>query len=138
MADLNGSTAILAAFKAQEGERPEVIHPLLHNPILRNLVIAWSMTPVTFTHIKGAVPEDEAARWRWLWQGVQFDRDDIANALKIDRMKVGRLVERASAFRLIYPDGTANAVALQFIRSEIAKGLKTKKPKAPPAAKAGA
>jgi hypothetical protein len=123
---------LLDVFKAQESERPEVIHPLLNNSILRNLVIAWSMTPVSFATPKGEVPEEEAARWRWLWQGVRFDRDDIANALKLDRTKVGRLVDRASAFRLIYPDGTANELALQFIRQEIAKGLKGKgKPKAP-------
>lgn len=138
MADLNGSTELLTIFKAQEEERVECVHPLVKDPLLRNFVVAWSMSEVGFNRPDGDVPADEAARWNWLWGGVEFDRREIANALKIDQSKVGRLVQRAAAFRLIYPDGTVNQKAIMFIRAEIAKAMASKKsgrPKkdAPPA-----
>lgn len=138
MADLNGSTELLTAFKAQEEERLECVHPLVKDPLLRNFVVAWSVSEIGFERPAGEVPADEAVRWNWLWEGVRFDRREIANALKIEVSKVGRLVQRAAAFRLIYPDGTANQMAVKFIRAEIAKAMSSKKggrPKkdAPPA-----
>lgn len=126
MAHLNGAAEILTSFKAQEEERLECVHPLVKDSLLRNFVVAWSMSDISFERPEGPVPDDEASRWNWLWDGVGFDRDEIANALKIDRTKVGRLVDRASAFRLIYPDGTVNQMAVKFIRAEIAKAMKAK------------
>ena len=133
MADLNGTTELLTTFKDQEEERLECVHPLVKDTLLRNFVVAWSMSDVTFKRPEGPIPGDEATRWNWLWTGVQFDRNEIANALKIDRTKVGRLVDRASAFRLIYPDGTVNQMAIKFIRSEIAKAMASKKGSRAPA-----
>jgi hypothetical protein len=129
---------MLTAFQAQEEERVECVHPLVNDPLLRNFVVAWSMSEVEFHRPEGEVPGDEASRWNWLWEGVEFDRREISNALKIDQSKVGRLVQRAAAFRLIYPDGTVNQKAIMFIRAEIAKAMSSKKggrPKnsAPPA-----
>lgn len=132
MADLNGSTELLTTFKEQEEERLECVHPLVKDSLLRNFVVAWSMSEVAFTRPDGDVPVAEAARWNWLWEGVRFDRREIANALKIDQSKVGRLVQRAAAFRLIYPDGTANQKAVAFIRAEIAKAMSSKKGGRPP------
>ena len=116
----------------------ECVHPLVNDPLLRNFVVAWSMSEVVFMRPVGDVPDDESARWNWLWEGVEFARREIANALKIDQSKLGRLVQRASAFRLIYPDGTVNQKAIMFIRAEIAEAMASKKggrPKkdAPPA-----
>lgn len=142
MADLNGTTEILTAFKAQEEERLECVHPLVKDSLLRNFVVAWSMSSVSFDRPEGPMPDDEASRWNWLWTGNRFDRREIANALKIDQTKVGRLVDRAAAFRLIYPDGTVNQMAVKFIRAEIAKAMKSKggraaSSSAPPKAPAG-
>lgn len=142
MADLNGTTEILTTFKAQEEERLECVHPLVKDSLLRNFVVAWSMSSVTFARPEGPMPDDEPSRWNWLWTGVRIPRREIANALKIDQSKVGRLVDRAAAFRLIYPDGTVNQMAVKFIRAEIAKAMKSKggraaSSSAPPKAPAG-
>lgn len=127
MAELNGTTELLTTFKDQEEERLECVHPLVKDPLLRNFVVAWSVSEIEFCRPDGPVPGDEAARWHWLWEGVRFDRREIANALKIEQTKVGRLVQRAAAFRLIYPDGTVNQKAIAFIRAEIAKAMSSKK-----------
>lgn len=117
----------LAAFRAQEESRPELVHPLIKDPVLCNLVVAWSTTSVTFAVPAGDLPEDESARWDWLWTETRWDRDDLANALRIsDKIKLSRLVERAKRFRLIYPDGQANKMALQYIRGAISRSLSGK------------
>lgn len=123
MDDVTPAAGALRDFKAQERARPECVHPLVRDPILRNMVIAWELSPVTFRPPDGAAPGGEAARWAWLWRGVEFDRDALANALRVDSMSVRRLVDRAAAFRLIYPDGTANRLAIQFVQGEISKDL---------------
>lgn len=127
--------AALDFFKAQESFHSEVVHPLIRDPILRNLVVAWTTIPVTFNDPKipdeslkgnGNAKEDENRRWKNLWTGVDYDREELATALRIDEMKVMRLVDRASAFRLIYPDGTANELAVKYVRAEISKSLNKK------------
>jgi len=123
MDDVTPAAAALLAFKAQEKFRPECVHPLIRDPVLRNMVIAWELSPVTFRPPDGAAPEGEAARWAWLWSGTSFDREALSNALRIDSMSIRRLVERAAAFRLIYPDGTTNRLAIQFVQGEISKDL---------------
>lgn len=117
------AASVLGAFRARELERPECVHPLLRDPVLRNLVVVWNLSAVQLGPPDGSPPEGDAARWEWLWRSAVYDRDALANALRVDRMKVGRLVARASAFRLIYPDGTVNQLAIQFVRGEILKDM---------------
>jgi len=125
------ASEILRIFRTQEDARMEVIHPLLADPILRNLVVAWSLTPVEFTEPEKAPPTEEALRWEWLWGGTRFKREDLAAVLQIEVIRLDPLLQRAIAFRLIYPDGTANSYAIKFIRTEVAKGVGVrKKPKA--------
>ena len=116
----------LLEFKAAEAQRAENLHPLVKDPVLRNLVTAWSMFPVEFGDPEGEVPEEEKARWGWLWSKVEYDSEEFAEVLRLDGLKVGRLVNRAAAFRLIYPDGSSSTLALQFIRNEIQKAMKKK------------
>ena len=121
----------LLEFKASEQQRAENLHPIVRDPVLRNLVTAWSLFPVEFGDPEGEMPKDEKARWQWLWSGVSYNAEAFAEVLRLDSLKIGRLVSRAAAFRLIYPDGSSNALALQFIRNEIQKAV-GKKPGRPP------
>lgn len=126
------AAAVLDLFKKMEKDRGEVIHPLVRDPILRNLVVVWTLHTVEFHPPKGKPPEVENQRWKWLWQNVKYDKDAISEYLKLDRMKISRLIDTAIAFRLIYPDGTANTLAIQYVRGDIARSLQTKPgPKAP-------
>lgn len=132
MDGVNGrASEILRLFRGQEEARMEVIHPLLGDPILRNLVVAWSLTPVEFTEPEQDPPTEEARRWEWLWNGTRFDKEALAAVLQIEVIRLDPMLQRAIAFRLIYPDGTANSYAIKFIRTEVAKGVGArKKPKA--------
>jgi hypothetical protein len=117
---------LVQRFKNLEEAHPERIHPLITDEALRNLVVAWETAPITFSEPKGALPEDENSQWQWLWSQVQYDRDYLAYCVKIQSGKLGGLIDRAKAFRLIYPDGSANKNAIQFIRNEIAKTMQSK------------
>ena len=131
---VNGSARdVLSAFKAQEDARLEVIHPLLTDPVLRNLVVAWSLTTVEFVPPTTGPPTEENARWDWLWQGSRFDQEALAGALQIEQLRLTPLLQRAVAFRLIYPDGTANQHAIKFIRTEIGKSVGARKKAKPEA-----
>lgn len=113
-------------FKTKEPQRAENLHPLVRDPILRNLVTAWSMFPVEFSDPTAAKPADEKGQWQWLWSNVHYDSEELAEILRIDSLKIGKLVKRAAAFRLIYPDGSSSALALQFVRNEIQKAVSKK------------
>jgi hypothetical protein len=129
MAQENGVVAastILQRFKNLEEAHPERIHPLITDEALRNLVVAWETAPVTFTNPASECPEDENSQWQWLWDQVKYDRDYLADCVKIQPGKLGRLFDRARAFRLIYPDGSSNKNAIQFVRNEIAKTMQSK------------
>ena len=117
---------VLKKFKADEAARPECIHPLVRDPDLRNLVALWSMSTIEFLPPKSKLPDEENDRWKWLWEKVSFDREELSVSLRLDRMKLSRLFDRAVAFRLIYPDGTTNTLAIQYIRGDIAKSLQKK------------
>jgi hypothetical protein len=117
---------VLLEFKAREEQRAENLHPLVRDAILRNLVTAWSMFQVDFRDPTGEKPKDEKAQWQWLWSNVHFDADEFADILRLDSLKIGKLVKRAAAFRLIYPDGSTSALALQFVRNEIQKSVAKK------------
>lgn len=121
---------ILLEFKAREDQRAENLHPLVRDPVLRNLVTAWSMLQVEFGDPSGGMPADEKGQWQWLWSNVHFDSEEFADVLRLDSLKIGKLVKRAAAFRLIYPDGSSSALALQFVRNEIQKAV-AKKPGRP-------
>ena len=121
-----GAGTLLQRFKNIEDAHPERVHPLITDEALRNLVVAWETTPVTFKDPKGNAPEDENSQWQWLWGLCDYDRDYLAYCVKTQETKLGRLVDRAKAFRLIYPDGTANKIAIQFVRNEIAKTMQSK------------
>lgn len=117
---------LLSAYKDAEKDHGEVVHPLVRDPILRNLIVIWPMLPVQFEMPGGNPPEGENEKWLWLWTGVKYDLGQLSESLKLDKVKLSRLVERASLFRLIYPDGTANKLATQYVRGEIAKSLQKK------------
>jgi hypothetical protein len=128
MAQVIGRAAeILAAIKLKDKDRGESIHPLIRDPVLRNLVVLWPLLPVVFNPGKVAAPEDENSQWLWLWEQVEYDKPKLADSLRLERMKLTRLIDRASSFHLIYPDGSASTLATQYIRGEIAKSL-VKKP----------
>jgi hypothetical protein len=118
--------AVIQRFRGAEKDRAEIVHPLVRDPVLRNLIVIWPMIPVTCSAPRTPVPEAENEQWFWLWENVKYDHARLADFLKVDRAKLSRLIDRAIAFRLIYPDGTANSMAVQFVKQDIAKSLSKK------------
>lgn len=133
---------VLDYFKIKSRDQGQNLHPLIHDPILRNLVVAWTMTEVEFGDPDLSRVEEEAVakalqgegltqdienkQWKVLWSKVRYDREELANALRLDPLKISRMVDRAAAYRLIFPDGTAAELAIKYIKGEVAKSLQKK------------
>jgi len=64
---------------------------------------------------------DIARDWEMIWGRVSFNMEDVALATGIDPFEVPRLVEIAKRAMLIYPDGTINRYARNFLRAKMAK-----------------
>lgn len=133
---------ILDYFKIRGKDQGQNLHPLIHDPILRNLIVAWTMLQVEFgdpdvsslqaqkvAEDLAEIPptqEEENRWWRVLWSEADYDKEDLANSLRLDPIKITRMVDRAVAFRLIFPDGTVSELAIKYIKGEVAKSLQKK------------
>jgi len=131
---------LLEYFKIKSQDQGQNLHPLIHDPILRNLIVAWTMIQVetgepdlsglaeeTVAQLLSSLkPDSENKWWRILWSKVQYDREELANALRLDPIRMTRMVDRAAAYRLIFPDGTAAELAIKYIKGEVAKSLQKK------------
>lgn len=110
---------LFAPYHAQDSTHAERAIPLLDDPALCRVVVAWSMLPVEFRAPNGKPPENERERWEWLWEGSVYDVPDLAAACGLASSHVLALMRRAVAGRLVYPDGTISATAEQLLRARV-------------------
>lgn len=82
--------------------------------------MAWKGTPVT---IKKVIQCDEAKnereKWEWLWSVVEIDEQKFMLLSGVRIQDAKNLLARLMGLRLIYPDGTVNRLASQYLRSII-------------------
>lgn len=130
---------ILAAFKAKAENEPENIVPLLDDQILMNSLVAWKSVSITFKDGSGGecLGKSEMDQWEWLWQNVSFDLYKFATVANAKPQEANGIFTRLKGLRLIYPDGTINILAGQFLQSLIMVRLKSinrglPKPSKPP------
>jgi hypothetical protein len=113
----------LAPYHAQDSAHAERVIPLLDDPALCRVVVAWSLLPVTFRPPKGKPPADERERWAWLWDGCVYDVPDLAAACGLASSHVLALMRRAVAGRLVCPDGTISTAAEQYLKAQVVARL---------------
>ena len=129
---------ILAAFKAKAENEPENIVPLLDDQILMNSLVAWKSVSITFKNGSAeCLGKSEMDQWEWLWQNVSFDLYRFATVANAKPQEANGIFTRLKGLRLIYPDGTINVLASQFLQSLIMVRLKSinrglPKPSKPP------
>lgn len=124
---------ILDKFKRQEPENVENIAPLTEDTELRNGLVAWKSVGITYKHA-GAVctAQDDVGQWRWVWEQVEFDSAHFGIVAGIRTQDIGSVLERLKGLRLIYPDGSINGMARQFLQSQIMAKLRGKRPQGRP------
>lgn len=92
----------LEAFRA--AERQDAAFIMADEPAVVKLCVAWRAVQLDVLP-QGAPPAREVARWAWLWDAVEIDKDALAAATGLMRHELDRALRMAVANRLIYPDG---------------------------------
>jgi hypothetical protein len=119
--------SILADFKAKE--EPENIVPLVEDEVLRQAVVAWKSVSISYKQAGDCGLADEAARWNWMWQHVEFDQTEFGIVAGVKAQDVTKVIRRMIGLRLIYPDGTIAKFAKQYLQMTILSKLKPFQPK---------
>lgn len=120
---------VLSHFKSREAEDVENIAPLIDDSSLRNGLVAWKSVSIRFKNpgvqceVKG-----DAEMWNWLWEQVDFDQGLFGVVAGIRTQDIGGIINRLKGLKLIYPDGTINGMARQYLQSQILQKLAGKKP----------
>jgi len=110
---------ILADFKSQAANEPENIAPLINNSELMNGLIAWKSVVIHYKEAKDCPHVSESEKWAWLWDRVEYSVDAFGVVAGVKRQDVAPLLTRLKGLRLIYPDGTINARACQYLQGLI-------------------
>jgi len=121
---------VLSIFK--NDEEPENIIPLVDDAELRQALVAWKSVRISRKHDEACDCDNECDRWDWLWGVVECNASLWGTVAGIKPQHVGPTLIRLKGLRLIYPDGTINQLAKQYMQGLIlAKLPKPKKPKLP-------
>ena len=110
---------ILADFKKMAMGEAENIFPIMDDEILINGLIAWKSVKVTFKPLSDCPYTDEVGKWEWLWDNVEFDMSRFGAVAGVKVQDAGNLFTRLKGLRLIYPDGTINILAKQYLQAQI-------------------
>lgn len=106
---------VLAHFKKVEDA--ENIVPLIEDAELRNALVAWKGVMIRFKPPQTCPHSDEPSKWNWLWEQISYDRVEFGVVAGLRAQDVGRILTRMIGLRLIYPDGTVNNFARQYLAS---------------------
>ena len=119
---------ILAYFKKREAEDVENITPLMDDSGLRNGVVAWKSVTVKFVEGGGKCDGNtDVERWNWLWSQTEYDQGEFGAVAGIRTQDIGGVLRRLTGLRLIYPDGSINGMARQFLQAQIMAKLQGKR-----------
>lgn len=117
---------LLRFFK--EKKSPEKVVALMNDKDLVNALLAWRSVIVTFKDqnlmCDTSVYKEENQQWEWLWANVSFDMQKFGIVADLRVQSVSNYFERLKGLRLIFPDGSTDIYANQYLGSLIMKTLK--------------
>lgn len=119
---------ILAEFKRMAMGEAENIFPIMEDDTLVNGLIAWKSVKTTYKALSDCPHSDEVGRWEWMWEQVDFDMSRFGAVAGVKAQDTANLFQRLKGLRLIYPDGTINILAKQYLQAIILSKIKQRKP----------
>lgn len=126
---MNSFGEVLAFFKSSEDASSIV--PLVDDDELRRGIVAWKSVVIRYKQSGTCEHKDEASRWNWLWDNVEFSQDDFGTVAGVRGQDVGKLLARLIGLRLLYPDGTIHNLAKQYLQTLIWSKLRQVQSKEP-------
>jgi hypothetical protein len=121
---------VLKEFKGNE--EAENLVAMISDPELQSGMIAWKSVVIRFKGASDCEDKDPASKWNWMWDQIDYNESQfgVVAGIKVS-YEVGKLIERLKGFRLIYPDGTVNNLAKQYLQTIILQKLKQSMKKMP-------
>jgi len=113
---------VLSHFK--EMKNIEKVVSLIGDKNLINALLAWKSVTITYkeTGLFCDSPS-ENEQWEWLWKNVKFDLQKFTIVAGLKVQDGTFFFERLKGLKLIYPDGTIDPFASQYLTSVIVKTL---------------
>lgn len=98
--------------------------PLFRNKPLIEALLAWKSVTIKYKQ-SGLEYEccDDNSLWEQLWENVEFDGEKWASVAGIKPQQANDFHSRLKGYHLIYPDGSVDSLAIQYINSIIIKEL---------------
>jgi hypothetical protein len=118
---------VLADFKSNE--EAENIVSIIDNDELQNGMIAWKSVQIRYKTASDCQEKDGTARWDWLWKQIEYDAMGYGIVAGVKATDVGKLLARLNGLRLIYPDGTINTFARQYLQTIIMSKIRQATPR---------
>ena len=112
---------ILELFKKKEEDESECIIPLIDSTELRHGISAWKSVRINRIDDITCKADDYLSMWEWMWEQVEFDMNGFATVAGVKVYEASSLISRLKGLRLIYPDGSINKVAQEYLH-ELAMG----------------
>jgi len=116
---------VLQEFKSSES--PESIVPLIEGSSLRSGLVAWKSVAITNKASEDCPHKDDVSKWNWLWTCVSYDTGGFGIVAGVRVQDANILLHRLIGLRLVYPDGTINTYAKQYLQSIIIAKLPKQK-----------
>lgn len=118
---------VLASFKKEE--EAENIVAIIDDDELQSGMIAWKSVRIKYKAATDCKEMDPTARWNWLWDQIEYDSQGFGIVAGAKAQDVGRLIARLCGLRLIYPDGTINTLAKQYLQTIIMSKIRQSTPR---------
>lgn len=119
---MNNFGEVLGHFK--KIEEAENIVPVIDDEQLRNALVGWKGVKISYKTPSNCPFHDDSSMWEWMWEQVEFDQQEFGVIAGIKAQDVGRILTRLQGLRLIYPDGTINSFARQYLTAIIMAKLR--------------
>lgn len=117
--------AILASFKGNESA--DSIVCLIDDGRLRHGLSAWKSVKVEIVP-KGECQEQSTLdKWNWLWDQTNVDLKTFGVVAGVQDYESKSLFMRLKGLRLIYPDGTVNRLAEQYLHTIVFNSMPKKR-----------
>lgn len=115
---------IVSYFK--NASTPERVVSLIGNKKLISALLAWKSVIIKRTSNNICDLSDDNERWNWLWEQINWDRDAYLKVTGLKLQEISSYFEQLKGLKLIYPDGTIDKFAIQYLNSIIMNMLKKK------------
>ncbi len=100
-------------------EKREDLAGVVDDPTAIRFLAAWRRQVPTWRRSRAKQPTEIGLLWMWVWSGVRYDREAIANAAKVNESTAELYLRSCVSARIVYPDGSISKPAERLIAAHV-------------------